>query len=61
MPIGRLAVASALSTLLLGGCGTSSAAPPPPSRAVGTRLDAALPRSITDLPFTDSTGRKVEA
>jgi len=57
MPIGRLAVVCVLSALLLAGCGTSSAAPPPPSRAVGTRLDAALPSRITDLPFTDSTGR----
>jgi protein SCO1 len=58
MPAWRVAVAGALSALLLAGCGTSSAAsPPPPSRAVGTRLDAALPRRIADLPFTDSTGR----
>jgi cytochrome oxidase Cu insertion factor (SCO1/SenC/PrrC family) len=57
MPIGRLAVACALSALLLAGCGTSSDGPPPPSRAVGTRLDAALPGRITNLPFTDSTGR----
>jgi protein SCO1/2 len=57
MPAWRAAVACALSALLLAGCGTSSAASPrPPSRAVGTPLDAALPRRIADLPFTDSTG-----
>ena len=44
----------------LAGCGTAAAAgPPAPGRAVGTRIDLALPSSVRSLPFTSATGRRV--
>ncbi len=47
----------AACAMLLSGCGGgSTAAPSPPARSVGTRLDAAVPKSILALPFTDSQG-----
>lgn len=54
-----LQVAGALLvTAGLAGCGdVARAAPPAPSNAVGTRIDAAVPKRVLSLPFQDSTGR----
>jgi cytochrome oxidase Cu insertion factor (SCO1/SenC/PrrC family) len=53
----RGGVVLAACAMLLSGCGGSSpAAPRPPARSVGTRLDAAVPKSILSLPFKDSQG-----
>lgn len=39
--------------MLLSGCGAINA----PGRSIGTQLDSAVPKSILDLPLTDSSGR----
>lgn len=49
---GLLALALSATMLVLAGCGTIKA----PGNDVGTQLDAKLPTSIQNLPFTDPTG-----
>lgn len=44
----------------LAGCGLTGSggnAVPPPSHNVGTRMDGTIPKSILDIPLTDSSGR----
>lgn len=46
--------------IALAGCGGgSSDAVPTPGDGIGTSTDQTLPRSILDLPFTDTTGKTV--
>lgn len=55
-------VATLALALALGGCTTDVQQPPSPTAPgadVGTRLDAALPARILDLPFTTSDGRTI--
>lgn len=59
--VGPLAAAAVLLLSVLTGCGTAGPArpsgPQAPSRAVGTRLELAVPQHVLSLPFRDSAGR----
>jgi protein SCO1 len=55
----RAALAGTVAMVALAGCGGGPAGEPAPGPMVGTRLDAALPASVLQVPLVTSTGRTV--